>query len=223
MRLPPDIEPAIGIALLPCHRRRNRPHLGRPRQILATRTTMATVATMVTIATRTMMLKSTGATARGGGQGAGGTTQTVAKRLSRRPSCLTRTRRFCIMQSTHRSLSWCRGCACQEQDCSPPVQRHAAHATCTGLPAQQHARDKGSHASAHTVARLAYVRSVATWRPLFLPATVKAGPSHICAAARPACARPGRCVASLNAAGLQCGWPSGGAAEIRQPERGRPA
>ena len=170
---------------------------------------MATMATMMAMATRTTILKSTGATARDAAQGAGGETQTVARRLSRRPSCLTRTRRFCIMRSTHRSLSWCRGCACQEQDCSPPVQRHAAHATCTGLPAQQHARDKGSHASAHTVARLAYVRSVATWRPLLLLAIVKAWPSHICGATRLACAQPGRCMGSLSAAGLQCGWPSG--------------
>jgi hypothetical protein len=99
---------------------------------------MPTVATM---ATRLMI--STGAPAGDGGQGAGGTTQTVAKRLNRRPSCLTRTLRFCIVQSPH--LSWRPACAClqQQQDCNLVQEQQAGDAASTGLPAQQHVRARG--------------------------------------------------------------------------------
>jgi hypothetical protein len=102
---------------------------------------MATMPTVATMATRLMI--STGAPAGDGGQGAGGTTQTVAKRLNRRPSCLTRTLRFCIVQSPH--LSWRPACAClqQQQDCSLVQQQQAGDAASTGLPAQQHVRARG--------------------------------------------------------------------------------
>jgi hypothetical protein len=168
---------------------------------------MPTVATM---ATRLMI--STGAPAGDGGQGAGGTTQTVAKRLNRRPSCLTRTLRFCIVQSPH--LSWRPACAClqQQQDCNLVQEQQAGDAASTGLPAQQHVRARGWP--------LSLTPRRCGGRPLLLPGCCQGWPAtgHARGHSQPL---DGRCAAG---AGLLAAQPHGQpACSAAGPGVGQPA
>lgn len=171
---------------------------------------MATMPTVATMATRLMI--STGAPAGDGGQGAGGTTQTVAKRLNRRPSCLTRTLRFCIVQSPH--LSWRPACAClqQQQDCSLVQQQQAGDAASTGLPAQQHVRARGWP--------LSLTPRRCGGRPLLLPGCCQGWPAtgHARGHSQPL---DGRCAAG---AGLLAAQPHGQpACSAAGPGVGQPA